>query len=66
MHQPEAHLKFTCDPSNVVSNHYEAILLFIKPIERHTEEEVTRESPCPSTFEQPISLDYADDVIDNR
>ena len=60
----EAHLKFTCDPSNVANNHYEAILLLNKPTERHPEEEVTIESPHPNTWEQPISLDDADDVID--
>ena len=40
----EAHLKFTCDPSNVANNHYEAILLVNKPTEIHTEEEITIES----------------------
>ena len=60
----EAHLKFTCVPSNVVYNHYEVILLLDKPAESHTEEEVNIESPCPSTFEQTRSLDDADDVID--
>ena len=60
----EAHLKFTCDPSNVANNHYEAILLLDEPTPRHTDEEVTIESPCPSTIEQPICLDDADDVID--
>ena len=59
----EAHLKFTCDPSNVANNHYEAILLLDEPTLRHTDEEVTIESPCPSTPEQPICLDDADDVI---
>ena len=62
----EVHLKFTCDPSNVANNHYEAMLLLNKPTERHTEEEVTIERSHPSTFEQPISLDDADDVIDLR
>ena len=53
MQQPrEAHLKFPSDPSNVANDHYEAILLLDKPTESHTEEEVTIESPCPSTFEQ--------------
>ena len=61
----EAHLKFTCDPSNVANNHYEAILLLDEPMQRHTEEEVTIESPCPSSLEQPIYLDDADDVIDH-
>ena len=60
----EAHLKFTCDPSNVANNHYEAILLIDEPTQRHTEEEVTIESPCSRTFEQPRSWDDADDVID--
>ena len=35
-----------------------------EPTPRHTDEEVTIESPCPSTLEQPICLDDADDVID--
>ena len=60
----EAHLKFTCDPSNVANNHYEAILILDKPTESHTEEEVNIESPHSSTFEQARSLDDADDVID--
>ena len=60
----EAHLKFIHDPSNVANNHYEVILLFDEPTPRHTNEEVTIESPCPSTIEQPICLDDADDVID--
>ena len=58
------HLKFTCDPSNVANNHYKAILLLNRPRERNSEEEVTIESPCPTTLEQPISLDDADDMID--
>ena len=62
----ETHLKFTCDPSNVANNRYEAILLLVKPTENHTEEEVTIASPCPSTFEQARSLHDADDVIDLR
>ena len=57
-------MKFTCGPSNVANNHYEAILLLNKPTESHTEEQVTLESPCPSTLEQPISLHDADDMID--
>ena len=57
----EAHLKFTCDPSNVANNHYKAIFLLDAPMQRHTDEEVTIEIPCPSTLKQPISLD---DVID--
>ena len=52
----EAHLKFTCDLSNVAHNHYEAILLLEKPTQSHTEEEVTIESPHPSTFEQARRL----------
>ena len=32
----EAQLKFTCDPSNVANNHYEAILLLDKPTQSHT------------------------------
>ena len=32
----DIHLKFTCDPSNVTNNHYEAILLLNKPTERNT------------------------------
>ena len=50
----EIHLKFTHDPSNVASNHYDSILLLEEPTQRHTDEEVTIESPCPSTIEQPI------------
>ena len=53
----EAHLKFTCDPSNVANNHYEAILLFDEPTQKHTDEEVTIESP--------ICLDDAYDMIDS-
>ena len=60
----EAHLKFTCDPSNAAHNHYEAILHLHKPTQRHTDEEVTIATLCPSTLEQPISLDDADNVID--
>ena len=48
----EAHLKFTCDPSNVANNPYEAILLLDEPTQWYTEEEVTIESPHPSTFQQ--------------
>ena len=61
----EAHLKFTCDPSNVANNHYEAILLLDEPTQRHTNEEVIIESPCPSTLEQPICLDDAIDLTDD-
>ena len=60
----EAHLKFTCNPSNVANNHYEAMLLLNNHTESHTEEEDTIGSLCPSTLEQPISLHDADDVID--
>ena len=47
----------------MANNHHEAILLLDEPT-RHTDEEVTIESPCPSTLEQSICLDNADDVID--
>ena len=47
----EACLKFTHDPSNVTNNHYDAILLLDEPTQKHTDEEVTIESPCPSTLE---------------
>ena len=60
----EAYLKFTRDPHDVANNHYEAILLLNRPTEGHTEEEVTIESTHPSTLEQPVSLDDADDVIE--
>ena len=56
-------MKFTHDPSNVASNHYDSILLLEEPTLSHTDEEVTIESPCPSTIEQLICLDDAD-VID--
>ena len=59
----EIHLKFTHDPSNVARNHYYCILLLEEPTLRHTDEEVTIESPCPSTIKWPICLDDAD-VID--
>ena len=59
----EIHLKFTHDHSNVANNHYDCILLLEEPTPRHTDEQVTIESPCPSTIEQPICLDDAD-VID--
>ena len=59
----EIHLKFTHDHSNVANNHYNAILLLEECTPRHTDEEVTIESPCPSAIEQPICLDDAD-VID--
>ena len=51
----EAHLKFTCDSSNAAYNHYEAILLLDEPTLRHTEEEVTIESPHTSTFDHARS-----------
>ena len=60
----EAYFKFTYEPSNVANNHYEAMLLLNKPTERNTEEVVIIGSPCPSTFEQPISLDDANNVIE--
>ena len=59
----EIHLKFTHDNSNVANNHCNAILLLEEPTPRHTDEEVTIESPCPSAIEQPICIDHAD-VID--
>ena len=59
----EIHLKFTQYHTNVANNHYNAILLLDEPTLRHTDEEVTIESPCPSAVEQPICLDDAD-VID--
>ena len=59
----EIHLKFTHDHSNVANNHYNAILLLEEHTPRHTDEEVTIESPCPSAVEQPICIDDAD-VID--
>ena len=60
----EAHLKFTHDPGNVANNHYETILLLDEPTQRHIDEEATIQNACPSTLEQPITLDDADDVID--
>ena len=57
-------MEITCDPSNVANNHHETILLFDKPIGKNTEAEITIEIPCPSTLEQPIGLDDADDVVD--
>ena len=59
----EIHLKFTHGHGNVAKNHYDAILLLDECTPRHTDEEVTIESPCPSTIEQPMCLDDAD-VID--
>ena len=61
----EAHLKFTCDPSNVANNHYKAILLLDKPTQRLTEEEVTIISPHPSNIEQTRSLDDVIDLTDD-
>ena len=62
----ETHLKFTCDPSNVAHNCYEAILLLDEPTQRHTEEKLTIESAHPSRphLEQARSWDDAYDVID--
>ena len=57
----EIHLKFTHDSSNVAKNHYDSILLI--PTLSHTDEQVTKESPCPSTIGQPTCVDNAD-VID--
>ena len=48
----------------MANNQYDAILLLDESTPRHTDEEVTIESPCPSTPGQPICLDDADDVID--
>ena len=48
----------------MANNHYEPIMLLNSPTDRHTEEEVTIQSPHPNTLEQPISLDDADDVLD--
>ena len=42
----EAHLKFTCDTSNAAHYHYEVIFPLDEPTQRHTEEEVSIESPC--------------------
>ena len=56
-------MKFTYDPSNAVTTTMKPFCSLKKPTERHTEEEVTIESPHPNTLEQPISLDYEDDVI---
>ena len=59
----EIHLKFTHDHSNMAKNHYDSILLLEEPTLSHTHEQVTIESPCPSTIGQPTCLDDAD-VID--
>ena len=44
-------------------NCYNSILLLEEPTPSHTDEQVTIESPCPSTIGQPTCLDDAD-VID--
>ena len=59
----EIHLKFTHDHSNMAKNHYNSILLLDKPTLSHIDEQITIESPCPSTIRQPTCLDDAD-VID--
>ena len=59
----EIHLKFTHDNSNMAMNHYNCILLLEEPTLSHTDEEVTIESPGPSTIGQPTSVDDVD-VID--
>ena len=58
----EIHLKFTHDNSNMAKNHYDSILLLEEPTPSHTDEQVTIESPCPSTIGQPTSLDDADAI----
>ena len=57
------HLKFTHDHSNMAKSHYDSILLLGEPTLSQTDEQVTIDSPCPSTIGQPICLDDAD-VID--
>ena len=59
----EIHLKFTHDNSNMAMNHYNCILLLEEPTPSYTDEQVTIESPCPSTISQPTCMDDAD-VID--
>ena len=59
----EIHLKFTHDNSNMAMNHYDCILLLEEPTLSHTDEQVTIESPCPTTIGQPTCVDDAD-VID--
>ena len=56
----EIHLKYTHDNSNVAKNHYDSILLLEEPTPSHTDEQVTIESPCPSTKGQPTCVDDAD------
>ena len=56
----EIHLKFTHDHSNMAKNHYDSILLLEEPTPSHTDEQVTIESPCPSTIGQPTCLHDAD------
>ena len=50
---------------NVASNHYDSILLLEEPTPCHTHEEVTIESPCPSTIEQRICLDDVINLTDD-
>ena len=59
----EIHLKFTHDNSNMAMNHYDCILLLEEPTSSHTDEQVTIESPCPTTIGQPTCMDNTD-VID--
>ena len=59
----EIYLRFTHYHSNMAENHYDSILLLDEPTPSHIDEQVTRESPCPSTIRQPTYLDDAD-VID--
>ena len=59
----DIHLKFTHGHSNMAKNHYDSILLLEEPTLSHIDEQVTIESPCPSTIGQPTCLDDAD-VID--
>ena len=59
----EIHLKFTHDNSNVAMNHYDCILLLEEPIPCHSDEQVTIESPPPTTMGQATCMDDAD-VVD--
>ena len=59
----EIHLKYTHDNGNMAKNHYDSILLLEEPTLSNTDEQVTIESPCPSTIGQPTCMDDAD-VID--
>ena len=59
----EIHLKYTHDNCNIAKNHYDAMLLLEEHTPSHTDEQVTIESPCPSTIGQPTFIDDAD-VID--